>query len=314
MYLKDEIIQCSSRKDRIEIFPFYDCHTGKRNCAEDAIKKQIKEILRRDALANRHVRVILGGDQLNAINAADIRRFDFDELADWLVAPSDEELKEGMTSGEVANLVRQRLSNMVGQEVTHTAKLFAPVRHLIIGALMGNHEKSMKTKQSLNVHSALCDQLNIIDLTDEAIIRVRAKWDKTTSTTVIYLRHGYGAGRTPGAEPNKLARMLNEWEGADVCLSGHSHSFCINPPKAVAKIPRKGKFPNAIQYKYRWAANPGCWLYSHLKGASSYESMSCYEAKPMSTLKIVIWPFWHAQKDGDEVRGPKIELRQYAIL
>ncbi len=301
MYLKDEIIQCSSRKDRIEIFPFYDCHVGKRNCAEDAIKKQITEILRREKLPNRHVRVLFGGDQLNAINTADVRRFDFSELADWFVQGDADE-------------IRERLGDLVNQEVVHTAKLFSPVRHLIVGALMGNHEKAMKTRQNVNVHSALCSTLEVTDLTDQAIIRVRAKWNSASTTSIIYLRHGYGGGRTPGAEPNKLARMLDEWEGADVCLSGNTHSFCVNPPKAVAKIPRKGRFPDRLSYRYRWAANPGCWLYSHMKGASSYESMSCYGAKPMTTLKIVIWPFWHAQKDGDEVRGPKIELRQYAIL
>jgi len=235
-------------------------------------------------------------------------------MADWFVSPTDEELREGITAGEVANLVRSRLSNMVGQEVDHAVNLFAPVKHLTIGALMGNHEKSLKIRQNMDVHSSLCSRLGITDLTDQAVIRVISKLGKSVATTIIYLRHGYGAGRTPGAEPNKLARMLNEWEEADVCISGHSHALCINPPKAVARLPRYGKAPELISYKYRWAANPGCYLYSHLMGASSYESMSCYEAKPMATLKIVIWPFWHTTKRGQDIRGPKIELRQYAIL
>ena len=314
MYWKDEIIHCETRGDRIEIFTRYDAHIGKRNSAEDIIKKENTEILRREKLPNRHIRVIYGGDQLNAINSADVRRFDFNEMADWFVSPTDEELRDGITAGEVANLVRSRLSNMVGQEVEHAEGLFSPVKHLTIGALMGNHEKSLKTRQNMDVHKALCDRLEITDLTDQAVIRIIAKLGRLTATTILYLRHGYGAGRTPGAEPNKLARMLNEWEEADICLSGHSHSFCINPPKAVAKLPRRGKPPKLITYKYRYVANPGCLLYSHLMGASSYESMSCYEAKPMVTLKIVIWPFWHTTRQGEDVRGPKIELRQYAIL
>ncbi|KKK57549.1 hypothetical protein LCGC14_3053360, partial [marine sediment metagenome] len=76
MYWKDEIIQCETRGDRIEIFVRYDVHVGKRNCAENVIKSENKEILRREQLPNRHIRVIYGGDQQNSINSADVRRFD----------------------------------------------------------------------------------------------------------------------------------------------------------------------------------------------------------------------------------------------
>jgi len=312
MYLLNERIYCKSRADRIEIFPFYDMHIGKRNCAEDAIKKQIKEILKHSQMPNRHVRILMGGDQLNAINPADVRRFDFNELADWFLVPTPKEIAEAVTSQEVASIIRAKLSNMVNQEVEHAAEIFDPVKHFVLGALTGNHEKSMRTKQNVDVHSAFCSRLGVANLTDEAIIRLQmVRLNKSTTTVKIYLRHGYGAGRTPGAEPNKLARMLAEWEEVDVCLSGHSHTFNIAPPKAVACIPSKGRLPERMFYRYRFAANPGCWLYSHLEGDGSYESAKCYEAKPMMTVKAVIWPFWDS---GGRTGRPKIELREYPIL
>lgn len=307
MYLLDHVINCSSRSDRVEIFPFYDCHIGKRNCAEDAIKKQIKEILRREQVKNRRVRVLFGGDQLNAINTSDIRRFDFNELADWFV------------EGD-AETTRERLSNMVDQEVNHAVELFQPIQHLALGALTGNHEKMMRTRQNLNVHSAFCDRLGIVNLTDESLIRICMRRKDSSGKTIqasiviIYMRHGYGGGRTPGVEPNKIARMVAEWEAADVCLTGHTHTYCINPPKPVAIIPRRGKLPKHLHYRYRFGASPGCWLYSHYEGVGSYESMACYPARPMMTLKIVIWPFWRSRIGGDLVERPKIELREYPIL
>lgn len=303
MFIHQETIICKSRSDRVEIFPFYDMHVGKRNCAEVAIKKQVSEIIKRGKMPNRHVRAILGGDQMNSISPTDVRRFDFHELADWLVAGNAEE-------------TRERLSNLANQEINRVEELFQPIQPVIIGALEGNHEKKMRTSQNVAVHNALCDRLQIQNLTDEAIIRLtfRVVKSKLVQVVKLYLRHGYGSGRTAGAEPCKLDRMVNEWEGMDVCLSGHSHSFGILPPKPVPYIPNKGQLPRDPFYRYRFAANPGCWLFSHSAGQSTYESMACYPARPMMTLKIVIWPFWSTTRDGKCFQRPKIELRSYSIL
>jgi len=209
---------------------------------------------------------------------------------------------------------------MVNQEVNHAVDVFQPVQQYILGAIYGKHEKDMRTRQNIDVQAAFCDRLGIVNLTDEAVVRlnmvrvIKGRTKNAGSVVKIYLRHGYGSGRTAGAEPNKLDRMLAEWEGIDVCLSGHTHNFNIAPPKPVAYVPNGGKLPERLEYRYRFAANPGCWLYSHLKGAGSYESAACYPARPMMTLKIVIWPFWATHINGKMVERPKIELRQYPIL
>lgn len=312
----DKVIECKSRSVRVEGFPLYDTHIGKRNFAEAPFIKQRTEILRRSTMPNRHVFVLLGGDLVNAINPADIRRFDFDELADWFIVPSAAEMAKATTSREVATVIRSKLNNICQQEVDKAVSLLEPIKHLIIGAIYGNHEKMMRTKQNVDVHSAYCDRLGIVGMTDEALIRLRFKRPNlATSTVIIYMRHGYGGGRTAGAEPNKLQRMVDEWECADVCLSGHTHTYCILPPKPVPYIPSSGKLPvDDLLYKYRFGANPGTWLLSHLPGPGSYESSACYPARPMMTLKIVIWPFWTYKVHGRQVERPKIELREYPIL
>ncbi|KKN65997.1 hypothetical protein LCGC14_0475890 [marine sediment metagenome] len=303
MYIHEEIIQCKGRSDRVEIFPFYDMHVGKRNCDEKAIKKQIAEIIRRKKIPGRHVRVLLGGDQLNAINPKDIRRFDFNELAAWFFEP-----KKTVTVAEI-------LSNISTQEVKHAAELLEPIQPYIIGALEGNHEKSMKTQQNVNVHSALCTMLDVRNLTDEAMIRFKFTRESGASSTIkLYMRHGYGSGRSDGAEPNKLGAILKEWDDMDVCLTGHTHSFCIAAPKPVLYLPNRGKLPERPYVRHRYAGNPGCWLLSHDPGESTYESMAAYPARPMMTLKIVIWPFWGTHKNGTNLEQPKIEMRSYPII
>lgn len=299
MFILEETINCKSRSDRIEIFPFYDCHVGKFNCDEDAIKKQITEIIRRSELPNRHVRVFFGGDNMNSIKATGDKRFDFGELADWLV------------EGKAAN-VKDKLSDICGQEINHFCELFDPIKHLTLGAMYGNHEKGMKTRNNTNVHEAMCQRMGFTNLTDECLLVLHFRRGKRASKTIIiYARHGYGGGRTAGAEANKLEKLINEWECADVSLSGHTHSFRIEPPKPAPYIfGMKSKNGPMLAFRSRWGANPGCWLLSHKLGPGSYESMQAYPARAMMTLKIVVWPFYN---DGKTERS-KLELRHYDLL
>lgn len=299
MHILTHEIQCKSRSDRVEIFPFFDLHVGKFNCDEDAVKKQIAEIVRRSELPNRHVRVFFGGDNMNAINSKDVRRFDFAELADWFV------------EGKAAT-VKDRLSDICGQEINHFCEMFEPIKHLTLGAMYGNHEKSMKTHNNTNVHEAMCQRMNFVNLTDECLIVLKFKRGKTSMRTItIYARHGYGGGRAAGAEANKLDAMMNEWSCADVCLSGHTHTFRIEPPKPSPYIyGLRSKSGPELKYKHRWAANPGSWLLSHKVGPGSYESIQAYPARAMMTMKIVCWPFY----DGSDGEYPKLEVRHYPIL
>jgi len=302
MRIIEVVIECESRSDRVEIFPFYDTHIGKANCNEAAIRKQVQEILRRSEMPNRHVRVLLGGDIANSISPSDRKRFDFSDVADWLVQGTPEEVKEA-------------LADLPNREIKRIEQIFRPIKPYIIGALEGNHEKSLRKFHNMDVQERLCEKLECENLSDEALIRFRFKRARVAATTVIiYMRHGYGAGRSVGAEPSKLEAMRAEWECADVCLSGHTHTYFNVPPKPVAVIPRRGKIPSELVWKYRYALNPGCWLDSHSIGRGSYESGACYPARAFMTAKIVIWPFYDTHIGGREFSSPKIEIRSYPIL
>lgn len=303
-------IPLKSRTDRVEIYPIGDVHLAKANCAEKELRAQIRYILDRSKRTDRQIRVILGGDIHNGINIQDAKRFDFAELADWFFTNKTKKTPKGN-----ADSIKDTLSNMVLAESKHAVELFRPIAHLCIGAIEGNHEDTIRRRHNVDVQAYFCEALGIPNLTDEAIIRMRCvRANSASSPIVVYARHGHGGGRSAGAAPIKLANMLAEWESADICFTGHDHTFHVLPPKPVLAVPRAGSLPAKMTTRHRWAADWGAWLYSHNVGRGSYESRACYPARPMMTCKAVVWPFWRLREGGRDLTVPKIEVRSYPIL
>ena len=198
MKLIHEEIICESRSDRVEIFPFYDCHIGKRNCAEECIISQRNEILKRSRLPNRHVRVVLGGDICDVIKPQDIR-YDVNEVADWVFEGDAED-------------IREKLNDIAKAQVKRAVKIFKPLQPFIIGSIEANHGKVVRKRYNTDTHTDFCEKLGIDSLTDEAKIRFVFKRGCSSSMIKLYMRHGYGGGRTPGAEPAKIERMMSDGE------------------------------------------------------------------------------------------------------
>jgi len=306
MRLLEEIIDCRGRNDRFELFYIQDCHNGKSNFAELEIRKEIKEIVRRSEMPERHIRVLMGGDINDVIKPNDIR-FDFNEIANWLF------------EGD-ADCIKDKLNDVAKAQVKHSVKLFDPIRNLVLGDLEANHDKAVRKRYNTDTHKDFCKELGIEDLTDEAIVRFTFKRHTpngyATSVVKLYMRHGYGSGRSPGAEPSKIAAMMADGVGADcdICITGHTHTYCAPAPIPVLYTPNRGKLPGRLPCRYRFGVNPGCWLYSHLVGRGTYESAACYPTRALMTCKFVIWPFWTYYVNGQQVEVVKIEKREYPIL
>ena len=194
----DKVIQCEGRGDVFELYPLGDLHIGARNCAETPLKKLVKEISDKP-----NALVVGGGDLMECIKPQDTKRFDFDILPDWMI------------EGDACT-TRDMLNDVVAQQVDRTEFTLTPIRNKLLGLICGNHEYQLMKRYNHNVQAALCRRLDTVDLTDEALIRLRFKRNNGAGKTVIiYIRHGYGGGRTAGAEPNKLDRMIAEWECAE---------------------------------------------------------------------------------------------------
>lgn len=301
MKLVDYDINMKSQSGRVEFFVFGDCHIGARGCAEKPIRKQVAEVLKRSQVKNHEARVLFGGDICDYVKPGDVKRYNPNVLADWMLKGT-------------ASTIRKRLNNVADEQYKRAMDIFGPLKSCTIGAVEGNHEYSMMHHNNFDMQDKFCRGMDTEDLTDESIIRVRFRSRGVSQTIKIYLQHGHGGGRTAGAEPNHLERLRNEWEDADVVLRGHSHSFCTLPPKPVMFIPNSGDMPDELLTRYRYAANWGCWMYSHSVGPSTYASRAAYPARAMVTLKVVVWPFHKTTVKGRRYMKPKIELREYAVL
>ena len=291
MRIIDKEVLCKGRSDVFEFHPLGDSHIGAPNCAETRLRRRVSGIA-----ANPNAYAILGGDVTDAIKPQDMKRFDVNCLADWII------------EGD-ADSTREKLGDILHQQFERAADIFEPIKDRILGAIEGNHEHAIFKYHNQNIHRALCQRLGIPDLTDEAFIRLRFKRCSAVVVVKMYIRHGYGGGRTPGTEPNKLDRMLAEWEDADICFTGHTHTADVLPPKPKLYVPNTGKLPKEFLCRYRWAANWGCWLYSHSSGASTYASRACYPARPMISCKAEIRPFKEKRLGQYKYANPEIEIR-----
>jgi hypothetical protein len=299
MKLIDKLIEGHGRADEFSIHPLGDVHCGAKNCAEKALNKEVKKIYQ-----DPNAYWFSGGDLLEAIAPHD-KRFDFSILPKWMLENDAEDTAEA-------------LNDIIRQQKQRICAILQPIKNKCLGLLEGNHEYAIRKNSNRNIHKEICEELECVNLTDETMMRLRFRRLKGyVVVVVVYARHGYGSGRTDGAEPLKLGRMLAEWEDADICFSGNTHTFHIMPPKPVLSIPRSGRLPDELYQRYRWAANWGCWQYSHSVGPSTYPSRQCFPARAMLTTKAVIQPFHkeYRQKNGKttEIPSPLIEVRAITL-
>lgn len=198
------------------------------------------------------------------------------------------------------------------QETIRFVKIVQPIQDKCLGLICGNHEAAVEQHYNENIHRQLCNKLGKPDLTDAAFVRLNFRMFRNSQIVIVFICHGQGGGRTPGAEPNKLYRMAAD-KDADILLRGHTHSFCLLPPIPVLSIPHRGQLPDELDAKYKRAGNWGAWLKSYAVGPSTYDSRACYPARSLSTLEIIIEPHKHTSVKRKEKRLLKISMRELVI-
>lgn len=286
MKLVDVSLPCVSRKDSYRFYAIGDIHLGARDCAESHVWRLIQKIKK-----DPNARWIGGGDYCECIKPND-KRFDEDTLAEWIIKK------------------KEARKDIVFAQRKKAIQLFQPIISKCLGLIEGNHEAGLRIAHNTNHHGIMCDRLEVEDLTSEAFFRIRFKKDKVSRIVNLFICHGRGGGRTPGAEPNHLYRLANSWD-ADIVLRGHSHTYHILPPIVVLSLPKNGRLPQECQQKYKRVGNWGCWLKSYTTGPSTYVTRANYAPKPLSTLEIEIKPHVHEHISGPE--QPNISMRELVV-
>jgi len=292
MRLIDITIPCKSRSDKFYFYAFGDLHLGTLNCAESQARRFVGRISK-----NPNARWIGGGDYCECIKPSDLRRFEAEGLPDWILVPDPEK-------------ARENLRDIVAAQRRQFKRIVDPIKDKCLGLIEGNHEANLRKYHNLDHHGFICNDLGVEDLTSEALFRIRFKKNGVSRKVKIFICHGHGGGRTPGAEPNHLFKLAAHWR-ADIILRGHSHTFCILPPIVELSVPDSGKLPDECMQYYKRAGNWGCWVKSYAVGPSTYVTRATYPPRPLSTLEIEIQPHVHSHKSGPE--QPKISMKELVV-
>jgi len=273
MQLIEKKIELKTKSDVVYIFPLGDTHIGTFNCAEGHIRQYVQYIKNKP-----NAYWIGGGDYCDFITPSDTRRFDVRSLADWLFVGEAVTIKEALL--DIAKQQRERFCEMV-----------EPIKDKCLGLIEGNHEYDIMRTTHNGQHYVMCDELGVPNLTDAAFVRLNFKIKGGCGRSIkIFIVHGWGGGRSTGAEPNHLLR-LGQIADADIHLRGHSHTFRIEPPEVHLWIPDSGALPDECYQRVIRKGNWGCWVLGYAVGPSTYDSRRNYQPRPLQAMEISIKPF-----------------------
>jgi len=247
-----------SRSDEFRLIPLGDVHMGNRLTEEKLLRRIVKEI-EEDPLC-----YWLGlGDYCDYINMRD-PRFDPDELPDWLFG-------------------RAQLKDIARTETARFLEIVKPIKDKCIGLIEGNHETSILRHSETDVYSILIEGLasdheHRLDHSGFIAWRFNRQGGSTWTLT-IFATHGAGGGTSKGNSGNKLGKLVEQVDGADVVLMGHLHDPTYKP---IARR-RMGR-REAQTVTIHAVSIPA--LCGHMKYAQNKD----YPAMPVGYTELVIKP------------------------
>jgi len=273
MQLLEHVVKVNSRSDTFRLYPIGDVHIGAYNFAAKKFKQYVQMIKN-----DKNGMWIGGGDILDAVILQDQKRFDPNNLPDWMLTGSPK-------------AVRGNIKDIMKAQIDYACDLLEPIKDKCIGLIEGNHEYSIAKYHNRDIMAELSRRLATVPLTDCAFIRFKfVRVGGSVVTTRLYIAHGNGGGRSAGSEPMHLNRLAQERD-CEIVLRGHSHCFHIMPPTPRLTIPSTGPMPEHALTNDVRCGNWGCFLLSYASGESTYDSRSNYPVRPMGTIVVEIKPF-----------------------
>jgi len=142
---------------------------------------------------------------------------------------------------EVADELRSSGDDLARVQVRMLCKTLAPLLGNIAFVLQGNHERTLGKCGIFDPHSAVCDELNVVQGENDwkkgdtplnghasSYIRIQFKRGGSKRTFKLYVHHGYFGGQRPN-KMKKLNDLIHLWD-ADIVLVGHGHDTVTTGP------------------------------------------------------------------------------------
>jgi len=258
--------------DRINIIFIGDEHIGHRNTQEDKLKKHIEYIRYKP-----HTYWIGMGDKCEFITPRDVR-WDAGGLAKW-IRP-------------------EMISDLPRQQALRYIKLFKPIANKCLGLLEGNHEYSIKSRYDFDVHSYICEELGVPNLSYMAYIRLVFEKirSKSRRKVDIWATHGTGYATTMSGKVNQLQKVISSFD-ADVYVIGHLHQKI--PLKTVKLyLDDRGK----LREKTIVSCAVPSFFTTYSEESSAYTERNMLPPSATGVVKLVITPFQSRYIEGKEER------------
>lgn len=250
-----------SKTDAFTLYAIGDLHVGAKHFDKKAFERAVDQIA-----ADPSARWIGMGDYAECIVPTD-KRFDFSSVAPEYHA---------------------RMGDLPQACFEYVLERFKPIKGQCVGLLTGNHEDSLRTRQSHDVHGALCLHLGVKNLGYNSAIRWRFRRPNTSSKAVIiYATHGRVAARRDGGKLNRMQDQ-GRFIGADLLLFGHGHST-VQGSMASLEFTTAGEFK--MRQRVQKVAMTGCFRRSYSEGSIDYGEQAGYEPTVLGMKRIVIRPW-----------------------
>jgi hypothetical protein len=114
-----------------------------------------------------------------------------------------------------------------------------PVKDLILGMIIGNHEARLVKFADCDLIEDLCDDLRVPYCGFSAVLHIgvghkprkhdEREWEGTRVSYQGYMHHTTGGGSTPGGKLNRVYKLTDLFEGADFLVGAHNHLEAAAP-------------------------------------------------------------------------------------
>lgn len=148
-------------------------------------------------------------------------------------------------------------------EYREAIELFRPYKHLIIGAVDGNHEARMMDMFGVSPMQLFCIALDIPYCKWSAVVRLkvgqpskskmRAGWKQNY---FLYFHHTTGGGGSIGSKLNRVIKLTEIIEGCDVYFGSHNHQLAVAPQDVYTPSLQGGK----VVKRRKWYVDCGSFL------------------------------------------------------
>lgn len=253
-------------RSRLTVKRFYffsDIHLGAAQCDESKLRCEI-EMARRDV---------------------DAMCFILGDVSDY-ISPQDWRFR----SNNIASWVDQ--DDLGQSQVKRAIELFSPIAKKLIGVLQGNHEDAIQRDFNNNVHKHLVDGLGVRDLGYSSFLRLqfayrriargRKKGGGDFRKLDLLLHHGFGGGRTEGADMNKFNEFALSYD-ADLIVSGHTHKRGCYKDKVYFLNQH-----NALDVRYRLKCRAGTYLNTIVENGANHTYAERAGMRPVSTGALIV--------------------------